>query len=307
MINTLVAGRVILTEQQKRELSGLGFHLVCHPDERTPVSDPNQFEVVICNGLFQFHPLKEFGNLRMVQLTSAGLDRVPFSEIQERGISLYNAEDTYSIPMAEFAIGGVLQLYKKAPFFYQNKEDHLWNKNRELQELFGKNVLILGTGHVGSAIAKRFKAFECLTTGLSRSGIGKTGFDKTDSITNLDEYLPKADIIILALPLTKETEQILDKSRLQLLKGTAIVVNIARGKLTDENALSHWLELHLDAGAVLDVFEEEPLPNKNMLWDLPNVVISPHNSFVGNGNPERLFHVIKKNFTKYCESKSITE
>ena len=307
MINTLVAGRVNLTEQQKRALSDMGFHLVFHPDERTPVSDPDQFEVVICNGLFQYQPIKRFGNLHMIQLTSAGLDRVPLSEIQERGISLYNAENTYSVPMAEFAIGGVLQLYKNASFFYQNKENHLWDKDRNLQELFGKNVLILGTGHVGSAIAKRFKAFECMITGLSRSGSEKTGFDKTDNINNVDDYLPEADILVLALPLTKETEQILNNSRLQSLKETAVVVNIARGKLTDENAMAHWLEQHPDAGAVLDVFEEEPLPNDNALWDLPNVVLSPHNSFVGNGNAERLFQVIKKNFIEYYESKPIIE
>ena len=307
MINTLVAGSVFLTEQQKRELSDMGFHLVFHPDERTPVPEPNRFEVVICNGLFQFQPINEFGNLRMIQLTSAGLDRVPLAEIQARGISLYNAEDAYSVPMAEFAIGGVLQLYKNASFFYQNKEEHLWNKDRKLLELYGENVVILGTGHVGSAIAKRLIAFDCLITGLSRSGAEKTDFDKTDSINNIDNYLPKADILILALPLTKETEQILNESRLQSLKETAVVVNIARGKLTDENALAHWLEQHPNAGAVLDVFEEEPLPNDNALWDLPNVVLSPHNSFVGNGNAKRLFQVIKKHFMEYCESKPITE
>ena len=89
MINTLISGRVLLTEQQKKELSDLGFQLTFHPDEKTPVKGPNQFEVVICNGLFQYHPIKEFGNLRMIQLTSAGLDRVPLSEIHEKGISLF--------------------------------------------------------------------------------------------------------------------------------------------------------------------------------------------------------------------------
>ena len=299
MISTLIAGNVILSEQQKTKLGELGLALSFQKDEREEVTKPEQYEIVICNGLFQFHSIDEFENLKMIQLTSAGLDRVPLETIQERGIRICNAEDTYSVPMAEFAVGGILQLYKNSEFFFKNKIEKKWEKDRKLRELAGKQVLILGTGHVGQALAKRLKAFDCYVTGISRSGKTVPGFDHIATIDQLDEVLPQTDILILAIPYTPKTEGILDEKRLQLLKENATIVNVARGKLVEEQALIRWLENHPSGGAVLDVFEMEPLPDENALWRLPNVVLSPHNSFVGEGNAQRLFQVMKKNLEQY--------
>lgn len=299
MIRTLIAGNVMLSEQQKTELGELGLALSFQKDEREEVTKPEQYEIVICNGLFQFHSIDEFENLKMIQLTSAGLDRVPLETIQERGIRICNAEDTYSVPMAEFAVGGILQLYKNSAFFLHNKTEKTWEKDRKLRELAGKQILILGTGHVGQALAKRLKAFDCYVTGLSRSGKPVPGFDHIATIDQLEVYLPQTDILILAIPYTPKTEGILDEKRLQLLKENATIVNVARGKLVEEQALIRWLEDHPSGGAVLDVFEMEPLPDENALWRLPNVVLSPHNSFVGEGNAQRLFQVMKKNLEQY--------
>ena len=302
MIKTLVAGNVILSEQQKTELTELGLELFFQQDEREEVLKPEQYEAVICNGLFQFHPIDEFKNLKMIQLTSAGLDRVPLEMIRQRKIRLCNAEDTYSIPMAEFAVSGILQLYKNSEFFLQNKPERKWEKDRNLRELAGKQVLILGTGNVGQTLAKRLAAFDCCVTGLSRSGKPVPHFNEVSTIDRLDDYLPRTDILVLAIPHTPETEGILNEKRLQLLKEDATIVNVARGKLADEKALIRWLEGHPSGGAVLDVFETEPLSEESPLWDLPNVVLSPHNSFVGEGNAHRLFHIIKKNLERYISS-----
>lgn len=299
MISTLIAGNVILSEQQKTKLGELGLALSFQKDEREEVTKPEQYEIVICNGLFQFHSIDEFKKLKMIQLTSAGLDRVPLDTIQERGIRICNAEDTYSVPMAEFAVGGILQLYKNSEFFFQNKIEKKWEKDRKLRELAGKQVLILGTGHVGQALAKRLHAFDCCVTGLSRSGKTVPGFDHIATINQMDETLPQTDILILAIPHNPKTEGILNEKRLQLLKEDATIVNVARGKLVEEQALVRWLENHPFGGAVLDVFEMEPLPEENALWRLPNVVLSPHNSFVGEGNAQRLFQVMKKNLEQY--------
>ena len=299
MIRTLVAGNVLLTEEQKLELNSMGFELVFHPDEKAPVEKPESYEAVICNGLFQFHEIDAFHNLRLIQLTSAGMDRVPMDRITERKILIYNAENTYSTPMAEFAIGGILQLYKSSGCFYRNKENSRWEKDRSLRELAGKTALIIGTGNVGQSIAKRLGAFDCRTVGLSRSGREVPAFNLVKTISELDRYLPEADVLVLAAPLSAETEGLLSETRLQLLKDDATVVNVARGKLIDENALILWLKEHPKGGAVLDVFESEPLPDGSPLWKIPNVILSPHNSFVGEGNPTRMFQVIKKNLNQY--------
>jgi len=107
-------------------------------------------EGVICNGLFLTHPIEQFTNLRYIQLTSAGFDRVDMDYVKSHGIEIHNARGVYSIPMAEFALCGVLQLYKQAAFFRENQRKHLWEKHRGLLELAGKNVLIVGCGSVGN-------------------------------------------------------------------------------------------------------------------------------------------------------------
>ena len=106
-------------------------------------------EEVICNGLFLHHPIDKFKNLKYIQLTSAGYDRINMNYVKEHNIEIHNARGVYSIPMAEFAISGVLQLYKQSRFFYENQLEKKWEKNRQLIELFGRTVCIVGCGSVG--------------------------------------------------------------------------------------------------------------------------------------------------------------
>ena len=110
-------------------------------------------------------------------MTSAGLDRVPVGYINEKGIKLFNAKGVYGIPMAEYAVCGVLQLYKNTEFFYKNQQKGVWQKNRNLLELYGKTVCIFGCGNVGQECAKRFKAFGCKVIGLDISPYESDLFD----------------------------------------------------------------------------------------------------------------------------------
>jgi phosphoglycerate dehydrogenase-like enzyme len=166
-----------------------------------------------------------------------------------------------------------------------------------LLELWGKTVTIVGCGSVGAECAKRFKAFGCRVVGVNRTVREDVDFETILPLDQLDEILPKTDVLILTVALTPETKHLMDRRRLGLLAGTAVVVNIARGAVLDENTIRKMLlngELY---GAVLDVFENEPLPKSNPLWDVPNVIVTPHNSFVGEGNGERLARIIMKRMT----------
>ena len=250
-------------------------------------------EGVICNGLFLSHPIERFTNLRYIQLTSAGFDRVDMDYIKAHDIEIHNARGVYSIPMAEFAICGVLQLYKQAAFFRENQKRHLWEKHRGLPELSGKKVLIVGCGSVGSECAKRFAAFGCKIIGVDLFPRKDSLFSEILPLEQLDNALCEADVIILTLPLTEQTKHLINDNRLSLLKSTAVIVNIARGAIIDTEALIN----HIDTlgGAVLDVFEEEPLREDSPLWDKQNIILTPHNSFVGEGNGKRLKEIIGKN------------
>lgn len=251
-------------------------------------------EGVVCNGLFLTHPIERFVNLKYIQLTSAGFDRVPMDYIVNHDIEIYNAKGVYSIPMAEFAVSGVLQLYKQSKFFSDNQKQRKWEKHRGLLELDGKTVCIVGCGSVGTECAKRFNAFCCEIIGVDLFPREDSNYNEMLHLDCLDELLPKSDILILTLPLTDETRHILNQKRFDLMKQGSVLVNIARGAVVDTNALINVLDKNL-SGAVLDVFEEEPLDITSPLWDKENVILTPHNSFVGENNQKRLTSLILKN------------
>ena len=286
-MNLLVTGAWSDAKNSISELEAMG-HSVCFMQfEKDDLPCPYDWvEGVICNGLFLSHPIEKFPNLRYIQLTSAGFDRVDMDYVKAHEIEIHNARGVYSIPMAEFALCGVLQLYKQAAFFRENQKQHLWEKHRGLMELAGKTVLIVGCGSVGNECAKRFKAFDCKIIGVDLFPREDSLYSKILPLDRLDEALQQADIVVLTLPLTEQTKHLMNEERFSLLKDGATLVNIARGAIVDTNALIN----HIDrlTGAVLDVFEEEPLSTDSPLWDKQNIILTPHNSFVGAGNSKRL-------------------
>lgn len=255
-------------------------------------------EGIICNGLFVHHPIEKFTNLKYIQLTSAGFDRVPMDYVQEREIEIHNAKGVYSIPMAEYALSGVLQLYKQAKFFHKNQQAHLWEKHRGLSELSGKTVVIVGCGSVGNECAKRFQAFGCKVSGINRTVRENPFFDRMAGMDELEQALGAADVVVLSLPLTQETKYLMNEQRFQCMKEGAVLVNVSRGAVVETQALVSALQGKL-GGAVLDVFEEEPLGTESPLWEMEQVILTPHNSFVGDGIASRLADVLIKNIKKY--------
>lgn len=298
MKKLLVTGSFPLVESQRIELANLGYDVVFHKDEREPVSAPEQFEAVVCNSLFLYAPIEMFSSLKVIQITSAGFDRIPLDIIQNRGIKLYNAKGVYSIPMAEFAVCGVLQLLKESAFFRKNQALHKWEKHRDLLELMGRTVCIVGCGSIGSECAKRFKAFGCEVIGVDMYPYRNVLYDAILPLTEIYDCFSKSDVILLALPLTEDTRHLIDEKAFSSMKNGAILVNIARGGVVDTAALITALDKKL-TGAVLDVFEQEPLEPESLLWSMKNVLITPHNSFVSDRNGERLWQVIRANLSEY--------
>jgi phosphoglycerate dehydrogenase-like enzyme len=286
LMELLVTGAFSGAKQHIRELEEKGHrvHFLQFEKDELPCP-PDQIEGVICNGLFLFHAIEKFTRLRFIQLTSAGYDRVPMEYVKANGIQIYNARGVYSIPMAEAAVAGVLNLYRKMYAFRENQKRHIWEKQRDLLEISGKTVGIFGFGSVGTECAKRFEAFGARVVGVNSSWAP----DKADFL------LRESDIVICALPLTESTRHYFDAERISLMKPTAVFVNLSRGGTVDTAALAHALAEGRIYGAVLDVFEEEPLGTESPLWDMENVIITPHNSFVGDRNEERLWGVIREN------------
>lgn len=296
----LLTGAFKYTNEQIEYLKSLGNEIVYVQDERKKLDfNVSDIDGVVCNGLFLYNSIEQFKNLKYIQLTSAGFDRVPLDYINNHKIKIFNARGVYSVPMAEFALTGILRFIKQSKFFYENQKQHLWEKSRTLGELSGKTAVIVGAGNIGTEVAKRLKAFDVAVVGIDISDNDRMYFDNIELFDRLDEQLKIADIVVLTLPLTDSTRGMFDESKFKLMKENSIFVNLARGALVVEIDLIEALKQRIIGGAILDVFDVEPLNKKSPLWDMENVIITPHNSFVGENNNKRMFKVIVDNLEEF--------
>lgn len=303
-MNLLLTGCFKYNEEQLNAIKSLGYRVYYMESEKydelpIPAED---IDATICNYLFTVKDFKSFTNIKLIQLVSAGLDRVPLDEIKARGCKLYNARGVYSTPMAEWALFRVLEKYKQGWFFKNEQEKKSWTKNRDVKEVFGIKVAIIGVGNIGGEVAKRFKALGALVDGYDIHTNYSPGIDNMLLIDTLKQNVNRYDVIILTAPLLPSTRGLISRDILMGLRDSAILINISRGGLIDEQALVDVLTERQDIFAALDVFDKEPLETESPLWSLPNVAISPHNSFVSNGNNERMFNVMYSNLKDFIET-----
>lgn len=300
-MNLLITGAFNYSDYQSETIKDLGYNIINMPieSEEIPVA-PSEIDAVICNGLFLHHDITTFNNLKYIQLTSAGLDRVPVDYINAKRIRLHNARGVYSIPMAEWVMMRILEHNKSSESFNHHQKSKEWVKLRNLREVSGTKVAIIGAGNVGQEIAKRLSAFEAHVVGFDVHENPITGFEKIKLISIFRDEVAEYDIIILTAPQTPETKHLIDGAILSAMKYGALLVNVSRGTLIDEKALIKVLSSRTDIYAALDVFETEPLSQESPLWGMANVKVSPHNSFVGDGNQQRLFNVIINNLKAYA-------
>lgn len=303
MNKLLITGAFDYSDEQLNQLRMLDYDITFVQDERLPLEfDVSEIDSVICNGLFLYNDIRKFKNLKLLQLTSSGMDRVPLEYIKEKGIKVFNAQGVYSIPMAEWVILKILEIYKDTKSFYKKQEKHIWIKKRELHELTDKTATIIGFGNVGNEIAKRLKPFGVKIISVDVKIFKNPILDESMLLCDLDKVLEKSDIVILSLPLNKYTKNLINKDKFKIMKKDSVLINVSRGGIIDELALIDVLKTNKLLGVALDVFENEPLDDSS-LWDFDNVIVTPHNSFCSNKNNERLFKVMYNNidFSKSLE------
>jgi len=295
-MNILITEALKLTKLQINELEKLGHKVFYIENELSILDlDVSIFDAVICNSLFIHNDIRKFLNLKYIQITSSGYDRVPIDYINEKGIIIHNARGVYSIPMAEWTILKILEIYKNNKIFHLNQMEHKWLKQRNLFELNGKTILILGFGSVGEEIAIRLKSFGTKIIASDIRKIDSYLVDNYFHINLLYDNIIKADIVIITLPLTEETYHLFDFKLIKSMKNKSVLVNLSRGSVINEKDLIKAIKMDKFLGVALDVFEEEPLKEISQLWSFDNVYITPHNSFVSEKNNDRLFNLIYKN------------
>lgn len=265
----------------------------------------DDFQIIICNRAFDFVDISRFPNLKWIQLVSAGADTLPFEVINRANILLTNCKGAYSIPIAEWVILKVLEIYKSSKKYYELQNNKTWEKYSAIYELNNKKACILGTGSIGVEIAKRLKVFGVEVSGINSTGKYIEAFNKCFSLENKNDILGINDIVINALPLTVKTINLMDESFFSKMKVKSILVNVSRGKILDEKALIKYLQSGHLLGAALDVFELEPLPTSNSLWELDNLIITPHVAYRSDIGNQRVFDIIFENLIRYKKGQDL--
>lgn len=237
--------------------------------------------------------------LKWIMVMSAGMDLMPFKEIQRRGILVTNSRGIHQIPMAEYVIAMLLQVNRQTKQLLASERKKHWDRSVKMEEISGKTMLLLGTGAIGKEVARLAKAFHMETIGLSRSGRQVKYFDTIHQMDKINTVLPEADFVIAVLPSTSETRYLLTEEHFQLMKDSAIFLNMGRGDLVRSETIIKAVEEKQIAHAVLDVFEEEPLPETHPLWETDNITITPHLSGLSPQYVSRALAIFTKNLDKY--------
>jgi phosphoglycerate dehydrogenase-like enzyme len=279
------------------------------PDGRLPESDCARANAAFFSGDVVpdfarqfFSTARKAPRLKWLHVFNVGVDHPIFDEMLARGVRLTTSAGSTALPIAQTAIMGMLALARGFPRWLTAQRDRRWDPERGLPpaDLRGQTAVVVGLGRIGAEIARLARALGLKVAGIRRGPRGDSDpVDELHPPAALAGLLPRCDWLILACPLTPETRGLIDAAALARLPRGARLINIARGEIVDEPALTEALRGGRLAGAYLDVFETEPLPPESALWNLPNVLVTPHNSAAAAGNEERVLEIFLDNLGRW--------
>ena len=273
-------------------------------DEKQLLLSDNLDNIEIAFGELDIDTVLAMKKLKWLQMTWAGANKYTTSPEAFKNITLTSASGAYGDVISEYVIAGILALYRNLFLYRSQLKDGGWNRIDKEGTLEGKRALILGTGNIGTETAKRLKVFGTETIGICRTNKDNVPyFDAVYTNEYLDREIGKADIVIITLPGTKETANMLNKERIAKLKPDSLLVNIGRGMIVDTDALTDALINNRIQGAVLDVTNPEPLPDNHPIRTMENVVLTPHISGIGWGDNKytrmKILNIFCDNLEKY--------
>jgi phosphoglycerate dehydrogenase-like enzyme len=258
---------------------------------------------------FRSHALTEAlptaKELRWVHAASAGVNHLLSDRVKSSELIVTNSRGVFDEPMAEYVLALVLAFAKDLPTTLRLQHERRW-RHRETEGLSGRKALVAGTGPIGRAIGRKLAA-----VGMTVTGVGRTPRDEDPDLgrvlpmDRLPDALSSADWVVLAAPLTEDTRGMIDTAALAAMKPTARLINVGRGPLVAQDDLVVALRTGDIAGAALDVFADEPLPDDSPLWTMPNVIVSPHMSGDVVGWRSELVALFQDNLTRYLDDRPL--
>lgn len=269
-------------------------------NEEELLTSKNCENIEIIFGEPEYSTIQSMRNLRWIQMSWAGANKYTSLSYFPRNIVLTSASGAYGRVVSEYIVSGILALTKKLSLYRKQMMNGGWDKIEGDDTLEGKKILILGTGNIGQETAKKLKCFGCYTIGICRTSIdNQVDFDEVHTIESLDSLLQSVDVVVITLPGTAETNMMFDADRLEKMNKNAILVNVGRGCIINTDDLTSTLLKGEIRGAVLDVTEPEPLPQKHPLREMENVILTPHISGITWGDNK---YTRKRIVDIFCEN-----
>lgn len=241
--------------------------------------------------------------LRWVQNWGAGVDKLPLNQFAKRKILLTNTSGVHAIPISETIIGMMLSFARGLNKARMNQAERKWDHKMPLTEIYGKTAGLIGVGAIGEETARVAKALGMNVIGVRRSGEPSLHVDEMYPLDRLDDLLAQSDFVINTLPLTDATHHLMGQAQFEKMRPSAIYINIGRGGTTNTEALLAALNNGTIAGAGLDVFEQEPLPESSPFWGMENVILTPHNAGSTEQYKRRALDIFISNLREYAEGK----
>jgi phosphoglycerate dehydrogenase-like enzyme len=249
-----------------------------------------------------FSAVRKAPRLKWLHVFNVGVDHPIFDEMLARGVRLTTSAGSTAVPIAQTAIMALLALARGFPRWLVAQRARRWDPERGAppRDLQDQTAVILGLGKIGAEIARLARVLGLKVIGVRRSPRGAGDpVDELHPPAALPGLLARCDWLIIACPLTSETRGLIGADALARLPRGARLINIARGEIVDEKALIGALKSGQLAGAYLDAFETEPLPPESPLWDMPNVLVTPHNSAAAAGNDQRVLEIFLDNLGRW--------
>ena len=298
-----------ITQEQKDKIQGLSSDITLEIVAASNTQDIEKHllnaEVVV--GIPSAIPnLSSAKNLKWVHSFSAGMDKVLTPELIQSSILASNSSGIHATPIAEHIIAFMLIFTKKLRESFEQQEQKVWQRIDTLSELRDKTMLVVGLGHIGMEASRLASSFNMHVIATDTPGKEKPDFvEELGTPEQVSGFLNRADFVVLALPHTKETHHFMNEQLLNEMQSHAVLINIGRGGVVDEEALIAALQNQRIGGAALDVTETEPLPQGSPLWGMDNVVITPHQSGISERYMERAIDVFCLNLKAYLKEETL--